>query len=167
MLENPWKDHLIIVADLGELKAYEVKEEIAIDPKDTAQVSHKHHRGTLIERLEPELVFAVDFVEAHKKISEEVTDKEGRYKGHFGTATGEPHNLKLEIEHRLVKEIAKVIMKLIRERNVKKWHLAFPPEHKKELLDQLDPDVSTKLGTLIDEDLIKLKPQKILERFGA
>jgi len=158
---------LIIVADLGELKAFTVEEEIVINPKDNAQVSHKHNKGTLIDALRPVLVTAVDFVEAHRKISEEVTDKEGNYKGHFGSASGEPHNLKLEIENRLIKEIADTIMRIVRERDPKVWHLAFPSEHKKALLDRIDPDVSTRLGILIDEDLIKLKPEKILQRFGA
>jgi len=159
--------HLIIVADLGELKSYRVKEELVINPKDNAQVSHKHNKGTLIDALRPELVTAVDFVEAHRKISEEVTDKEGNYKGHFGSASGEPHNLKSEIENRLIREIADTIMRIVRTEDPKVWHLAFPAEHKKALMDRIDPDVSTKLGTMIDEDLIKLKPEKILERFGA
>jgi hypothetical protein len=157
---------LIIVADLGELKAYEVEEELVIDPKDNAQVSHKHNRGTLIDALRPKLVTAVDFVDAHRKISEEVTDKEGNYKGHFGSASGEPHNLKLEIEQRLIREIAETIMQIVRKEDPKVWHLAFPAEHKKALLDRIDPDVSTRLGTMLAEDLIKLKPEKLLERFG-
>jgi len=160
-------ESLIIVGDLGELKAYKVKEETVINPKDNAQTSHKHNKGTLIDALRPELVTAVDFVEAHKKISDEVTDKEGNYKGGFGSASGEPHNLKLEIEHRLLKEIADTIMKIVREQNPKKWHLAFPAEHHKALLDRIDPDVREKLGIDLSEDLAKEKPEKLLERFGA
>ncbi len=166
-MKNELVGSLIIVADLGELKAYEVEEELVIDPKDNARVSHKHNKGTLIDALRPKLVTAVDFVEAHRKISEEVTDKEGNYKGHFGSASGEPHNLKLEIEQRLIREIAETIMQIVRKEDPKVWHLAFPSEHKKALLDRIDPDVSTRLGTLIAEDLIKLKPEKLLERFGA
>jgi hypothetical protein len=164
-MRNELVGSLIIVGDLGELKAYGVDEEIVINPKDNAQVSHKHNRGTLIDALRPRLVTAVDFVEAHRKISEEVTDKEGNYKGHFGSASGEPHNLKLEIEQRLIREIAETIMRIVRKEDPKVWHLAFPAEHKKELLDRIDPDVSTKLGTFIGEDLVKLKPEKLLERF--
>ena len=160
-------ESLIIVGDLGELKAFKVEEEIVINPKDNAQTSHKHNKGTLIDVLRPELVTAVDFVEAHKKISDEVTDKEGNYKGSFGSASGEPHNLKLEIEHRLLKEIADTIMKIVREQNPKKWHLAFPAEHHKALLDRIDPDVREKLGIDLSEDLTKEKPEKLLERFGA
>ncbi|WP_457607368.1 host attachment protein [Nitratifractor sp.] len=160
-------ESIIIVGDLGEIKAYRVKEEITIDPRDTAQVSHKHNKGTLIEALRPELVTAVDFVDAHRKISEEVTDKEGNYKGHFGSASGEPHNLKLEIERRLLKEIADTIMKIVRENDPKKWHLAFPAEHNQALLKLIDPDVATKLGVNISEDLTKEKAEKLLERFGA
>jgi hypothetical protein len=158
---------LIVVGDLGELKAYRVEEETVISPKDSAQVSHKRNKGTLIEALRPELVTAVDFIEARRKISEEVTDKEGNYKGPFGSASGEPHNLKEEIEQRLIREIAETVMRIVRQEDPKVWHLAFPAEHKKALLDRIDPDVSTRLGTMLDEDLVKLKPEKLLERFGA
>ncbi len=161
-------DSLIIVGDLGELKAYRVYEEIVIDPKDNAQTSHKHNKGTLIDALRTELVTAVDFVDAHRKLSEELTDKVGRNKAPHGAGeSGEPHNLKLEIEHRLLKEIADTVMKIVRERDPKGWHLAFPAEHNKALLDRIDPDVSTKLKKNIPEDLTKLKPEKLLERFGA
>jgi len=166
-MKNELTGNLIVVADLGELKAYRVDEEIVISPKDEAQVSHKHNKGTLIEALRAELVTAVDFVEAHRKISEEVTDKEGNYKGAFGSASGEPHNLELEIENRLLKEIAEALMRVVRDESPKAWHLAFPAEHKKALMDRIDPDVSTKLGTLIPEDLVKLKPEDLLKRFGA
>jgi len=166
-MKNELVGALIVTGDLGEVRVYRVKEELVIDPKDNAQVSHKHNKGTLIDALKPELVTAVDFVDAHKKISEEVTDKEGNYKGHFGSASGEPHNLKLEIEHRLLKEIAETIMRIVRQEDPKVWHLAFPAEHKKALMDRIDPDVSGKLGTVIDEDLVKHKPEKLLERFSA
>ncbi len=166
-MKNELVGALIVTGDLGEVRVYRVKEELVIDPKDNAQVSHKHNKGTLIDALKPELVTAVDFVDAHKKISEEVTDKEGNYKGHFGSASGEPHNLKLEIEHRLLNEIAETIMRIVRQEDPKVWHLAFPAEHKKALMDGIDPDVSGKLGTVIGEDLVKLKPEKLLERFSA
>ncbi|ADV45309.1 host attachment protein [Nitratifractor salsuginis] len=161
-------ESLIVVGDLGEVKVYRVYEETVIDPKDDAHTSHKHNKGTLIEALRTELVRAADFVDAHRKISEEVTDKEGRYKAPHGSGvSGEPHNLQLEIEHRVLKEIADFIMKTIRELEPKRWHLAFPAEHNKELLDRIDPDVKTKLDVNIPEDLTKLKPEKLLERFGA
>ncbi len=157
---------LIIVGDLGELKAYRVYEELVIDPKDNAHTSHKHNRGTLIEALRTELVTAIDFVDSHKKISEEVTDKVGRNKAPHGAGvSGEPHNLKLEIEHRVLKEIADEIMRIVRNQDPKKWHLAFPAEHNKALLDRIDPDVTAKRGKNIPEDLTKLKPEKILARF--
>ena len=161
-------ESIIIVGDLGELKAYKVYEEVVINPKDDAQTSHKHNKGTLIEALRTELVTAVDFVDAHKKITDEVTDKVGRNRAPHGAGeSGEPHNLKLEIEQRLLKEIADTIMKIVRDTNPKKWHLAFPAEHNKALLDRIDPDVSGKLGINLSEDLTKEKPEKLLSRFGA
>jgi len=161
-------ESIIIVGDLGELKAYRVYEEVVIDPKDEAQTSHKHNRGTLIEALRMELVSAVDFVDGRKKLTDEVTDKVGRNRAPHGAGeSGEPHNLKLEIEQRLLKEIADTIMKIVRDTNPKKWHLAFPSEQNKALLDRIDPDVSGKLGIDLSEDLTKERPEKLLARFGA
>ena len=160
-------DNFIVVGDLGEVKIYKVKEEITIDPKDNAHTSHKHHKGTLIDKLVLELVNAADFIDAHKKISEEVTDKEGNYKGPFGSASGEPHNLKLEIENRLLKEIAKFIDNTLKSAGVKRWHLAFPTEHNKALVERLDYEIRDKLDINLPEDLTKLKEDKILAKFGA
>ena len=165
---NELLESLIVVGDLGEVKIYRVYEEIVISPKDDAHTSHKHNRGTLIEALRTELVRAADFVDAHRKISEGVSDKVGRNKAPHGAGeSGEPHNLKLEIEHRLLKEIADFIMQVIREASPKRWHLAFPAEHNKALLDRIDPDVARTLDRNLPEDLAKLKPEKLLERFGA
>jgi len=157
---------IVIVGDLGEIKAYEVKEELVINPKDNAHTSHKHNKGELIDRVYLDLLLAVDFIEARKRLSEELSDKVGRKKSPAGAReSGEPHNLKLEIENRLLKEIASLISKTIRDKNPKKWHLAFPTEHNKALLDRLDNDTKTKLDKNLSEDLTKLKPQKLLEKF--
>ncbi|WP_457602535.1 host attachment protein [Nitratifractor sp.] len=159
-------ESLIIVGDMGELKAYHVEEELVIDPKDDAHTSHKHNKGTLIDALRMKLVTAVDFVEAHRKLSEELSDKVGRKKAPHGAGeSGEPHNIRLEIEHRLLKEIADEVMRIVRNVNPKRWHLAFPSEHNKELLERIDPDVKEKLGKNLSEDLVKLSEEKILKKF--
>ena len=165
-MKKQFINNFIVVGDLGEVRIYRIKEEITIDPKDNAHTSHKHNRGTLIDKLMLEIVNAADFVDAHKKISDEVTDKEGNYKGPFGSASGEPHNLKLEIENRLLKEIAKFIDNTIKSNDVKKWHLAFPTEHNRALIDRLDYETRDKLDKNLAEDIVKLKENKILEKFG-
>ena len=165
-MKKQFINNFIVVGDLGEVRIYRIKEEITIDPKDNAHTSHKHNRGTLIDKLMLEIVNAADFVDAHKKISDEVTDKEGNYKGPFGSASGEPHNLKLEIENRLLKEIAKFIDNTIKSNDVKKWHLAFPAEHNRALIDRLDYETRDKLDKNLAEDIVKLKENKILEKFG-
>ncbi len=165
-MKKQFINNFIVVGDLGEVRIYRIKEEITIDPKDNAHTSHKHNRGTLIDKLMLEIVNAADFVDAHKKISDEVTDKEGNYKGPFGSASGEPHNLKLEIENRLLKDIAKFIDNTIKSNDVKKWHLAFPAEHNRALIDRLDYETRDKLDKNLAEDIVKLKENKILEKFG-
>jgi len=158
---------IIVVGDLGEVKIYKVKEEVVISPKDDAHVSHVRHKGKLIERLDLELIKAADFIEAHKKISEEVTDKEGHFEGAgFPGESGEDHNLKLEIERRILREQADFISKTLLDQEAKKWHIAYPKEHYKELIDHLDYRVKEKLDKILPEDITKTKENKIISIFS-
>jgi len=155
---------LLIVGNLGELKAYKIKYELNINPKDNAHTSHKHHKGTLVENLQFELVDDEAFIEAHKKISDIVTDKQGHFEGPFGGVSGDGHNLEIEIVNRLLKIIAAEINRLVNSTNPKEWFLAFPKAYNKEILNLLDDSVKAKLKANIEENLVKQKPQDIIEQ---
>jgi len=155
---------LLILGNLGELKAYKIKYELNINPKDSAQVSHKHHKGELVENLSFNLVDDEAFIDAHKKISEIVTDKQGHYEGVFGGESGDEHNLELEIVNRLLKLIANEINRLVESINPKEWYLAFPKAYNNELLSLLNENVKSKLKSNIKENLVKLEPKKVIEK---
>jgi len=155
---------LLIVGNLGELEAYAMKYELDIDPKDSAHTSHKHHRGELVEHLSFTLIDDEALIAAHKKISEIVTDQQGHYEGIFGGESGEDHNLETEIITRLLKLIAEEINRLVKTTNPKEWYLAFPEAYNKELFSLLEEGVKSKLKTNIKENLVKVSPQKVIER---
>jgi len=157
---------LLIVGNLGELKAYKIKYELNINPKDNAHTSHKHHKGELVENLSFELVDDEAFIDAHKKISDIVTDKQGHYEGPFGGASGDGHKLELEIVARLLKIIAKEIDRLVNSINPKEWYLAFPQVYKKDLLLLLDDNTKAKLKKELDENLVKKRPQEIIQKLS-
>ncbi len=155
---------LLIVGNLGELKAYKIKYELNINPKDSAHTSHKHHKGELVENLSFNLVDDEAFIEAHKKISEIVTDKQGHYEGVFGGVSGDGHNLEIEIVNRLLKLIANEIDRLVATINPKEWYLVFPEAYNKELLSLLSDSSKDKLKSNIKENLVKEKPSNIISK---
>ncbi|NPA27717.1 MAG: host attachment protein [Epsilonproteobacteria bacterium] len=156
---------LLVVGNLGELKIYKIKYELTINPKDNAKTSHKHHKGTLVEGLRFELVNDEAFVEAHKKISDIVTDKQGHFEGPFGGVSGDGHNLEIEIVNRLLKLIANEINRVVSSSGSSKWFLAFPQAYNKELLMLLNDDIKKNLEKNIAENLVKLPPEKIIQKY--
>jgi len=162
-LEN-FDNTLLIVGNLGELKAYKIKYELNINPKDNAHTSHKHHKGELVENLSFELIDDEAFIDAHKKISDIVTDKQGHFEGVFGGESGDGHKLEIELVNRLLKLIANEIDRLVEKTDPKKWFLIFPRAYNKELLSLLKDSTKAKLKTNIEENLVKEKPQNIIDR---
>jgi len=157
---------LLIVGNLGELKAYKIKYELDITRQDDAHTSHKHHKGKIVEHLKFDLVDDEAFIEAHKKISDIVTDKQGHFEGVFGGVSGDGHNLEIEIVNRLLKLIANEINRLVKTTNPQKWFLAFPKAYNKDILLMLDDDVKAKLEANLEENLVKLKPQEVIEKIA-
>jgi len=156
---------LLIVGNLGELKAYTIKYELNINPKDNAHTSHKHHKGVLVENLTFNLIDDEAFIEAHKKISDIVTDKQGHFEGPFGGTSGDGHKLEIEIVNRLLKLIAKEIERIVNQVNPKKWFLIFPKVYNKELLSLLSDTTKSTLAKNIEDNLVKLKPKEIVNNY--
>jgi len=157
---------LLVVGNLGELKAYKINYELSINPKDNAKTSHKHHKGELVENLKFTLINDEAFIEAHKKISQIVTDKQGHYEGVFGGVSGDGHNLEIEIVNRLLKLIATEINNLVKKIEPKEWFLVFPQAYNKDIINLLDSDVKAKLKANIEENLVKTKPIEIVEKIN-
>jgi hypothetical protein len=158
---------IVIVGDLGELKVYKIEAETIINPKDDAHTGHIRNRGTLMENRKCKLTTAMDFVAAHKKLSEKLSDRFGNRQGISGNSGGESDRLKEEIERKLLREIAEAINKVVGEYAPAKWHLAFPKEHNRALTDLLDQEIKKSLDTNIPEDLTGERPDRLLRRFDG
>ena len=140
---------LVIVADLGELKAYNVKHHEAIIGNEV-KISHSL-----------ELINDENFIEGRKQISESYSDNAGQW----GHDTVENHDLKTEIENRTLREIAQDIENIVKAVKPKQLFLAFPKEHNKELTNELGSQTKTVLAKNIASDLVKTDKQKILSHF--
>jgi len=152
---------IIIVADLGQLKAYRVVTTTGIDPQESMQVSHVNRSGNEKKSTNLELIFDADYLEAHTRVSEDMSDKTGRFKA----STGEPHNMLLEKERRGLKQIADDINTLIAKEAPSKWCLAFPKETNPQLKKLLDVQLAQKLVKNIPSNLTKINKSKLLSHF--
>jgi len=142
---------LLIVVDLGHFKAFKV-----------TKAKMESARITLIE--------SYDSIDAHGKLGEKLSDSAGRFKRSEGQRKaakgyGEPHNMKIELEKRLTKLIAKDITSLIAKEDFPKWDLSAPGKINGQIIEQLAPDVKKKLGRSITANLTKTAKSKILSYF--
>ena len=110
---DKFDNSLLIVGNLGELKIYKLKNELEISAKDDFQTSHKHNRGKVVEHLSFNEICDEAFIDAHKKLSDIVTDKQGHFEGAFGGESGDGPKIELELENRLLKLITEHINKVL------------------------------------------------------
>ena len=145
-----WNDTILIVGALGELKVYRVEEA-------------QRQIGTELKTVyHPELVTDLDFIDAHKKLHEVVTDEAGR----FGHNISEEHELQNERKERVIKDAAKVIKQTIETLNPKRVMLSYTKEYIHKLEDALDPQVKAKIKKILPVDLVKVPADKLLEHFA-
>ena len=141
---------VVIVADLGELKAYSVEQHEGVVGNDI-RVSHS------LTLLNDEV-----FIEGRKKIGEVMSDSIGRIK--HGTL--ENSHLQSEREQRTLKEIAEDIESVVKHTKCTQLFLAFPKEHNNELLNALGEASKAVLKKNITSDLVKTDKNKILSHFS-
>ncbi|RYD72098.1 MAG: hypothetical protein EOP84_23760 [Verrucomicrobiaceae bacterium] len=150
------KSSFIIVADRGNLKAYRV-EKVPNDRPPRVQ-----------------LVQAFTLTGAHMKISEINTDMAGRFpqgstpgqsQGRHQNAIAEQHNLPLEIDKRLVKQLAEHITTVLKQEQPGSWAFAAPAMINKAVVSELDPSLAKLLGDNIQSDLVNVEPSHLLEHF--
>ena len=141
---------IVIVVDLGHLKAYNITTTVTGDKID--------------------LIESYDSVEAHGKFSEKFSDANGKFGqggGKNGAATGnsESHNTKLEIEKRAIKLLARDISAIITSQKCRKWYLAASKKINSQVLENLAPEVKECLDKNITSDLTKIPKSEILKHF--
>jgi hypothetical protein len=142
---------IIIIVDSGHFKAFKV-----------TKAQMESARITLIE--------GYDSIDAHGKLGEKFSDRAGRFNRGDGQrkeakGSGEPHNMKIELEKRLTKLIANDINSLITREDFPKWNLSAPGKINGQIIENLAPDVKNKLGESITADLTKTAKSKILSYF--
>ena len=141
---------LVIVADLGHLKAYRLEER----PE--------------FSRPRLELIQSVETAETHH-LREEVTGQVGRFRKEPAVpgaqSDNEEHNLELELQHRAVKMLAEIVCELIAREHVANWYLAADARLNQSLLNQIDRSTRQKIEKNIVANLSKLDPEELVERF--
>ena len=141
---------LVITASLGELKVYEAK------PRTLeAEAGLKEHEVKL------DLVTAKDYIDAHKKIKDIVTDEAGRFKG----GIAEEHNLELEIKKRLIEEIANDI-NAAAKRSEGRLFVAIPEPIENEVDALLESSTKAKIVKLLKKDYVKTEKETLLQTFN-
>ncbi len=141
---------LVITASLGELKVYEAK------PRTLeAEAGLKEHEVKL------DLVTAKDYINAHKKIKDIVTDEAGRFKG----GIAEEHNLELEIKKRLIEEIANDI-NAAAKRSEGRLFVAIPEPIENEVDALLESSTKAKIVKLLKKDYVKTEKEALLQTFN-
>jgi hypothetical protein len=148
------KTKLIVVADLGLLRAYRVSK---------GRANRQPHLE-LVDELRPEV--------AHHRIADQLTDKPGRFAKGRGPAdvqgdlsAGEQHDLVLEQRRRLIKLLAGKINALLADDSIEACSLAASAPIHLQLLDELSPTVRAKITTTLARDLTKTDPVKLPMRF--
>jgi len=146
---------LVIVASLGEIKAYKA------NPR-----TPEAEAGLKPNEVKLDLIKSIDVVTAHKRLNDLITGiDEGVKKAGFlnRAAAGEKHNLKEEIYKEAVKCVAEDIDMLIDELGNKKVFLSLPQTIADDVLNQLKN--RDKLFRIVKKDLLKIDKNKLIEEF--
>jgi hypothetical protein len=148
------RNKLVIVIDLGCLKAYRVE----YDGVST------HPRFELIEEF--------NTVGAHGRLSDKLTDEAGRFAGgdlKSGVrAYGERHNITLELDKRIITYLAESVNELVkREAADLPVYLAAEKEIYHPLWERLTSEVKGRIEKVVPEDLTKVDRMKLLNHFGV
>lgn len=145
---------LIILADLGELKAFKLT------------------RNELDTTPRLELLEAFDTTDGHWRIADKVTDLAGRYHVSNGAgqsvaaSTSENHNLRSEHDKRAMKVLVQSINDLVRREKLPVWFFAAPREINSRIVGQLDGPVRLRLKKNVGADLLKTDKSRLLKHFS-
>ncbi|HUE41784.1 MAG TPA: host attachment protein [Chthoniobacterales bacterium] len=145
---------LVILADRGSLKAY--------------QVNETPTRGPSLK-----LVQAFDITEAHGKFVDKVTDLAGRFPvtegagAHRGPASIAESKLQTETERRINRELADQIAKIINGSGQAGWSFAAPAEIHAAIVDLLPGRIRDRIVEHVKSDLVKVEPAKLSSHFRS
>lgn len=145
------KPKLIIVTDLGRLKAYKL-----------TTTPHGSQHLDLVEEVVHE--------EANHRLAEQVTDVAGRHAAptlkSWAAPVTDDHNLKQETKRRLLKKIAEHIERLVAKHSDYGVRLAAHREINQLILSSLRQSVRQQIETNLVLDLVHADEKKLIECFA-
>lgn len=148
------KKTLVVATDLAGFKAYRLE------------------NGPLARTPRLELMEEFQNAGAHDRLVDKVTDLSGRFPRSTGTSNqtgamsdGERHNIEREWRKRMVRQLAHRLNALIRSPEVERCYLAASREINHQLLEELDPQVRSKIEINLSADLAKTDKSDLLRHF--
>ena len=140
-------DKMIVLADLGRVKAFRVTYEMTTS------------------KPQLELVCDCEFLDAHGHLVDKVTDQAGRFSvsGTPGASISENHNLRAETERRLIGLVAGKISELVE--GERQWFLAAAEAVNGRIVEHLRPEARAALSRNVPADLVKTPKPQILDHF--
>lgn len=149
------KSSFLIIADRGNLKAFRLEKVLENRPP----------------RLQ--LVQALALTDAHTKISDRNTDMAGRYAGQTPSSqmqgkhqsTIAEKQLEMEIDRRIVKQLAGHISDILRAEHPDSWCFAAPSSLNGAVLNALDGNFRQQVAENITADLVNADPTTLLGHF--
>jgi len=145
---------LVVLADRGSLKAYQVHETPT--------------RGPSLK-----LVQAFDVADAHGRLVDKVTDMAGRFpvtEGaglHRGPASIGERMLETEIDRRIYKQLADEIATIVKKDGVEGWSFAAAAEIHGAIVNLLPAAVRDRIVEHVKSDLVKIEPAKLSAHFRS
>ncbi len=148
----------VVTINRGELKVYEA------NPRTLeAEAGLKEFEVKL------DLKNSIDYIAAHQKLHDVVSDQAGRFKESNSTnknfnqgSISEEHNLENELEKRLFEDIAKDVNDILKDAP-KRVFVTINEEFADEILDRVDKNLREKIVKVIKKDYVKLPKEKLLE----
>jgi hypothetical protein len=142
------KNIMVVVTDLGYLKAYELQ---------------RTSRNT------PRLEMIEEITTADEK-PDRFRDAFGRYRnptvnGNWATPWGERHNIELEQKKRSIRQLAETLHRVLKPERVEGCYLAASKEINHQIMEELPPPCRAKILKNVHADLTKLETAELLERF--
>lgn len=145
------KNTIIVLADLGCLKAYKVEKPLM------------NHSPRL------ELLEEFNNVVPHTRLADAVSDASGRFPrtgSGGGMSDGERHNIGLEQRRRLVKTLGERVTELIQSTGAETCYLAASRTIHNQLLEEIQPDARQRILRNVHADLTKVDKQELLSHFN-
>jgi len=145
---------IIVTADRGSLKAY--------------QVNETPTRGPSLQ-----LIQAFNITDAQGRLIDKVTDFAGRFPvtemagPHHGAASIAESKLQTETERRINKELADQIAKIINGSGKEGWSFAAPAEIHAAIVDLLPGRVRERIVEHVKSDLVKIEPARLPAHFRS